>query len=278
MSIKLLPGGARLTVLGSGYSNSSFESGDGLTEDGKLWEDIAGDLGYDFGDDVDWDEIAGDEGWADDMIYIDDNGYISSDGIGTPALPADTLVNISSGLEQTADADKQYLKYTVPKKAFLNISSQKVTQEKVEGNPGSGRPHKYSPAVYWIQWSSNNAYLFLDKPFKHTDANGGNISVSDTSIAVRGGSRKRVFWSSCSTQFSTALFPNDFKHIPVEYIAWQYLHGPFDTVLVAEGEETINTQTIKEQIEADNDVIEVVGGARYERTVIDGKVYYKLIR
>lgn len=278
MSIKLLPGGARLTVLGSGYSNSSFESGDGLTEDGKLWEDIAGDLGYDFGADVDWDEIAGDEGWADDVIYIDDNGYISSDGIGTPAIPEETLVNISSGLEGTMTSDELLLGWTVPEKAFLNISKSKVSQEMVEEKPGSGRPHKYSPAVYWIQWDSNTAYLFLDRPFKHTNADGGNIEVEDMGLSIRDGYKKTVYWSSCSTQFSTALFPNDFKHIPVRYICWQFLYGTFDKVLLTGGEQTINTQTLKEQMAADNDVIEVVGGARYERTVIDGKVYYKLIR
>lgn len=278
MSIKLTPGACRLTVLGSGYSNSSVESGDGLTEDGKLWQDIAGDLGYDFGADVDWDQIAGDVDWSEDVVYIADDGSISADGTGTAAMPEDTLLSISEGLESTAQADTKYLQYTLPKKFMLSISNKKVRQETSWVSSDSGRPHKFSPSVYWIQWSENNAILFLSEPFKHSDANGENIEVSREMITIRDGSNKNVYWSSCATQFSTALFPDDYKHIPPQYVAWQWMWGTFDTVLVSEGEETINTQTLKEQLAADNDVIEVVGGARYERTVIDGKTYYKLIR
>ena len=58
MSLHMAAEMARLTVLGTGWGNTSFDSGPGFTIDGELWRDIAIDLDYDFGDDTDWDLIA----------------------------------------------------------------------------------------------------------------------------------------------------------------------------------------------------------------------------
>jgi hypothetical protein len=84
---------ARLTVLGTGWSNTAIDSGEGFTIDGEMWKDIATELGYDFGDDVDWDNIAENE-WPDfdwsQVIYKtpDGNVYTDPDGTGVWTMPA----------------------------------------------------------------------------------------------------------------------------------------------------------------------------------------------
>lgn len=257
MSIKMIPGAARLTVLGSGWSNSSIESGDGLTEDGQLWEDIAGDLGYDFGEDVDWDQISGDTGWADD-IYVDDNG--------NEWLPEDDFIEISIGLESVEIQDKILKQYAIDAAILKTLYGGKVTEEPEGVNNGNGRPHQYSPGVYYIQRGALDAVLFLGEPFYHSDANGGNLTVNDESVTIRDGSTKSVYWSECSTFFSANLLPSKYKSIPIQYICWQCLHGSFNHVLVSSNPNTITTSMIQ------------AGEVQYETMTIDGKTYYKLIR
>ena len=91
--IKFTKAAARLTVLGSGWNNSSINSGDGLTEDGKLWEDIAGDLGYDYGDNVDWDNLAGGDDWSDKIVTAED---------GNRYIPAQVIVALAGFFEEIA--------------------------------------------------------------------------------------------------------------------------------------------------------------------------------
>lgn len=257
MSIKMIPGAARLTVLGSGYSNTSVESGDGLTEDGKLWQDIAGDLGYDIGDDVDWDQISGDTGWSDN-IYVDDNGI--------EWLPEDDLLKISNELESTSNQDEELKIYSVEAAVLKTLYGGKVTEEPEGVNTGADRPHKYSPGVYYIQIGDHNAVLFLDEPFQHSDVNGDNIVVYSEAITMRDGSSKAVYMSECSTTFSANYLPAKYGAIPIKYICWQCIYGSFDHVLVGSNPNTITTSMIQ------------AGEAQYETMTIDGKTYYKLIR
>lgn len=89
MSLHLNPKMSRLTVLGSGWSNTSFESGPGFTPEGDLWQEIAEILDFDFGEDVDWDLIAESE-WPEfpwqDIVFTDpefpDITYTDPDGDG----------------------------------------------------------------------------------------------------------------------------------------------------------------------------------------------------
>lgn len=93
MSLHMQAEKARLTVLGTGWSNTAIDSGEGFTIDGEMWKDIATELGYDFGDDVDWDNIAENE-WPDfdwsQVIYKtpDGNVYTDPDGTGVWTMPA----------------------------------------------------------------------------------------------------------------------------------------------------------------------------------------------
>lgn len=283
MSIKLLPGAARLTVLGSGYSNTSIESGDGLTEDGKLWEDIAGDLGYDFGEDVDWDQISGGEiDWSDDVIYVGNDGAIYSDingtgtwtsedgteysGGGTMAVEKNALERISDGLSKTAQKDRELLSYAIDAAVLKSIYGGPVTEEKNVYVDHPERPHKFSPGVYYIQQSAGTAMLFLGEPFAHTTKDGGNMTVNNEGISIRDGSTKEVYWSSCSTFFSDKTLPADIGWIPIQYICWQCLHGSFNHVLVSSNPNTITTSMIQ------------AGESKYETFTENGKTYYKLIR
>lgn len=273
MSIKLLPGAARLTVLGSGYSNSSVESGDGLTEDGRLWQDIAGDLGYDFGDNVDWDQIAGDGiDWS-DVVYTDSGGniYTSDEAEDVDAdldtwVPEETILGISDSLEATAVQDATLNQYAIDAAVLKTLYGGKVSEEDCILYEGSERPHKFAPPVYYIQQSATDAVLFLDEPFYHATALGGDITVNDKAITIRDGSTKAVYWSSCSTFFSDNVLPSEYSWMPIQYICWQCLHGSFNHVLVSSNPNTITTSMIQ------------AGEALYETMTIDGKTYYKLIR
>ncbi len=60
MSLNLEKNKARMTVMGYGWNDSVTDSGDGTTEDGLALEDFCDDLGYDFGDNFDWDSLAQD--------------------------------------------------------------------------------------------------------------------------------------------------------------------------------------------------------------------------
>lgn len=291
MSIKLLPGGARLTVLGSGYSNASFESGDGLTEDGKLWEDIAGDLGYDFGDDVDWDQIAGGEiDWSEDVIYVGNDGTIYSDidgtgewksedgkeydGDGTMAVEKNALESISDGLMAVVEQDNELIRYAIDEATLKSLYGGPVSEEKTVIVDHPERPHKFSPPVYYIQDSYNTAYLFSGEPFSHTTQDGGNMTVYDEGVTIRNpddiygdlSNIRYVYWSSCTTLFTDKYLPADIGWMPIQYICWQCLYGSFNRVLITERPDTITTSMIQ------------AGESQYETFTENGKTYYKLIR
>ena len=109
MSLHLAAKAARLTVLGCGWSNTPIDSGDALTMDGILLQDIADLLDYDYGPNVDWDLLADD--FPDDfdwskVIYTDDGwepiideGTILNPGIvtGVDPISGDYTIPLPSG-------------------------------------------------------------------------------------------------------------------------------------------------------------------------------------
>ena len=278
MSISLLPGATRLTVLGSGWSSTAVESGDGLTEDGKLWEDVAGDLGYEFGDDVDWDEISGSIDWS-DSIYTDQYGNIYTDPYGTGVwtnpetgleydgsgnlwLTEDQITSVSDALGNTADADADLTQYGIDRTALIGLYGGPVSQEGEIVASGSDRPHKFSPPVFFIQEDYNTAWLFLSEPFYHSTAAGGNVEVYDEAVTIRPGDRRAVYWSSCTTHFTDKYLPPRFSNIPIQYVCWQCLHGSFFDVLVKKTDKTITTDKI------------LGGTSGLETKIHDGIKYY----
>lgn len=262
MSIHMIPGAARLTVLGSGWSETALESGDAFTEDGELLDNVAEDLGYDIGDDVDWDLIADDAGinW-DDVIYTDDNGniyddadgdgvWLDADGIeypggGTQWLPEDQMLELSDMMENLAQDDAALMQYSIPNDVLPTLYGGKVTEEITPVQSGSDRPHYYTPAVWYVQKSGNNGIIFLDEPFYHGTAAGGSITVYDKAITIRDGSSKAVYWSSCTTKFSNENLPSPYNSYPEEYVCWQCLHGSLSDALIAANDSTITSEDIK---------------------------------
>ena len=279
MSIRMLPGAARLTVLGSGWSNTSLESGDAYTEDGELLDNVADNLGYEIGDDVDWDLIADDADiqW-DEIIYTDGEGNIYTDpdgdgvwtdgngaeypGGGTQWLPEDQLLELSDMLEGLAQADAALMQYSIPNDILPTLYGGKVTAEITPTQSGSDRPHHYTPAVWFIQKSGNDGIIFLDEPFYHGTASGGSITVYDTAITIRDGSSKAVYWSSCTTKFSTTNLPSPYSSYPEEYVCWQCLHGSLSDALIATGSNTITSEDIKN------------GTSGLTTMIHDGQTYY----
>lgn len=284
MSIRMIPGAARLTVLGSGWSNTAIESGDGFTEDGELLDDIAGDLGYDIGDDVDWDLIAGDTdiNW-DDIIYTDEDGNIytdpDGDGIWTDPLTGleypgdgmqwiteDQLLDMSDLMEDLAASDASLMQYSIPNDVLPTLFGGKVTTEITPTVTGSDRPHYYTPAVWYIQNGSSNGIIFLDEPFFHGTASGGSITVYDEAITIRDGSSKAVYWSSCTTQFTTAMLPSPYSGYPIQYVCWQCLYGSLSDALISKNDNTITSDDIKN------------GTTGLKTMTYDGKTYYAVTK
>ena len=284
MSIRMIPGAARLTVLGSGWSNTAIESGDGFTEDGGLLDDISGDLGYDIGDDVDWDLIAGDTdiNW-DDIIYTDEDGNIytdpDGDGIWTDPLTGleypgdgmqwiteDQLLDMSDLMEDLAASDASLMRYSIPNDVLPTLFGGKVTTEITPTVTGSDRPHYYTPAVWYIQNGSSNGIIFLDEPFFHGTANGGSITVYDEAITIRDGSSKAVYWSNCTTQFTTANLPSPYSGYPIQYVCWQCLYGSLRDALISKNDNTITSDDIKN------------GTTGLKTMTYNGKTYYAVTK
>ena len=284
MSIRMIPGAARLTVLGSGWSNTAIESGDGFTEDGELLDDIAGDLGYDIGDDVDWDLIAGDTdiNW-DDIIYTDEDGNIYTDpdgdgiwtdpltgleypGDGTQWITEDQLLDMSDLMEDLAASDASLMQYSIPNDVLPTLFGGKVTTEITPTVTGSDRPHYYTPAVWYIQNGSSDGIIFLDEPFFHGTASGGSITVYDEAITIRDGSSKAVYWSSCTTQFTTAMLPSPYSGYPIQYVCWQCLYGSLSDALISKNDNTITSDDIKN------------GTTGLKTMTYNGKTYYAVTK
>lgn len=262
MSIKMTPGSSRLTVLGSGWSNYSVESGDGLTEDGKLWEDIAGDLGFDFGVDTDWDNLAGEYTWTDGNVEV--NNW--SDGViidedGNTLIDERTLFDLVGALNRTAQKDSELMRYSVAPTVLKRLRGGPVTEETEPDNTDPQRPHKYAPPVFYIQVSEDQAYLFLDERFYHTNASGGSLTVNEKHIKIRTGSTQAVYWSSCATHFSDTYLPDAYQGYPIEYVCWQCLYGSFSDVLVSSTDKTATVEDIK-------------AGKVYKKKVMKNMTYY----
>lgn len=275
MSIRMLPNAARLTVLGSGWSETDLESGDAFTEGGNIYEDIAGDLGYDLGDDLDWDYIAGDDADFDDFIYTDEEGNIftdedlwdmSEDEVSNldTWIPEDHLVGISDRLAEVANNDSKFAQYNIEKSVLNKLFGGPTTIEGTVVTSGSDRPHAYYPPVFYIQRSSNNATLFLNTSFAHVDAEGDPISVSHEFLSVRPNDSRPVYWSDCTTHFWDNILPAEYQSYPISYICWQCMYGPFKDALLQTNEGTITTGMI------------LKGNALYTTMTVNGVTYYKL--
>ena len=254
MSLTFGPAAARLTVLGSGWNNSSINSGDGLTEDGKLMEDIAGDLGYDYGDNVDWDTIAGDQNWTEE-IYTDASGALF--------LPGAIMMDVVDYYANLAKKDGDLLQYAVPANVAKTLYGGMVSQERQWDPADTERPHKYFPDVYYIQLSENRAVLFQEEAFWHRHVDGTNEGVNDISITIRSGSAMKVYWSTCSTHFDDNYLPAPYDSYPIQYVCWQCLWGSFEDKLISATENTVTA----EQVE---------NGEVFEKTTINGETYYKI--
>lgn len=284
MSLHFEPNMARLSVIGTGWSNTSIDSGGGFTVDGELWKDIANDLDYKFGDDVDWDLIADTEmpdfDWS-DIIYKDSDGNIYTDidgdgiwrnpetgleypGGGTMYIPEDSLADISDKLADIAQKDSQLSRYSIPDDVIPTLYGGKVSTEIHQTVTGSDRPHTYTPACWYIQTSHGSATLFLGEPFYHGTASGGSITVYDEAFSTRDGSRKAIYYSDCSTQFTDTYLPSPYSSYPIQYVCWQCIYGSLDKSLVGTKDSTITTDSIKN------------GSSNLDYITVNGKKYYKV--
>ena len=263
MSLHMTAKMARLTVLGCGHGNNAVESGDGYTAEGLLLEDVAETLGYDYGDDVDWDQIVDNDlddfDWS-QVIYTDDDGTIYADddgdgvwtddngneygGGGTMWLPTDSLVDMSDLLDDLAEGDSILSQYSIPDSELKSLYGGKASSEATVVDTGSDRPHSYSPAIWYIQRTSMMACIFLDAPFTHYRANSETVEVYDEAITIRDGSVKAVYWSDCTTRFTDKLLASPYNTYPIQYVCWQCLYGSLSDALISANADTITSADI----------------------------------
>ena len=284
MSLHLNPNMCRLTVLGSGWGNMSLESGPAFTVEGQLWDEIAVLLDYDTGSDVDWDLIAQQE-WPDfdwsDVIYTDLGGTVYTDfdgdgiwtdpltgieypGGGTMWVPQGDLLQFSDMLDSIADSDENYAQYNIPQDVLNSIKGGPISIE--QQNPsafGDDGPHRYEPYCYVIQLRQTLSVIFNAEIFHHLH-NSGEYDIDTTTIVIRDGSSKTVYYGDCNTHNYDVLVPSPYNGYPKAYICWQCLYGPFSEALIGKTEDTITSDEIRAGTSGLPSMI--YGGGRYYAT------------
>lgn len=273
MSLRMAIGAARLTVLGSGWSDTTIESGDGFTIDGQLWEDIADLLNYDFGDDVDWDDIAESEypdfDWSkviyetpDGTIYTDPNGTgiwtdpltgLEYPGGGNMYVPESEMVKFSDKLGDLAAEDSGFVSYSIPQETLNSLPIGGPTSR-----GGSNPAHLYSPpARYYIL--SSNSIIFTSGQLSHKAEGGSEFVVVEASFAIHGSESRTAYFDNCHPLYQevggasiVSLLPSaysglssscsDVRH---KYLVWQLCYGSFDGTLIETTPDTISTEDIQ---------------------------------
>lgn len=282
MSLHFAPRMARLTVTGTGWSNTAIDSGGGFTVDGQLWKDVADGLDYRSGEEVDWDLISSTEqpqiDWT-QIIYEDENGniYTDEDGDGiwrNPEsktehpenakllLPEEILWEMSDSLTKIAEEDGKLLQYNIEADVIPTLYGGKVTTETHPIYTSDDRPHTYAPACWYIQTNDTTAVIFLDEPFYHARANGGSVEVYDEAFSTRDGSRKAIYYSTCNTLFTETYLPNPYSSYPIVYVCWQCVYGSLERYLIGTKDTTASTEDIKED------------KSGLEKKIYNGKTYY----
>lgn len=284
MSLHLSPNMCRLTVLGSGWSDTEIESGDGYTEEGQTGEDIGELLDYDFGEDVDWDLLA-DQEWPDldlsDFIYTDPGGDVYTDpdgdgiwtdplsgleypGGGTMWIPEDDLITMSDTLSDIATGDESYMQYNIPQEVLDQIKGGPISIEQQTPSAfGNDGPHRYEPYCYVVQLRQTLSIIFNAEIFHHLH-NSGEYDIDTTTIVIRDGSSKTVYYGECNTHNYDFLVPSPYNGYPRAYICWQCLYGPFSKALIRKTENTISSDDIRN------------GTSGLQTMTYNGQTYYAL--
>lgn len=266
MSLHMAKGMARLTVLGAGWSNAAIESGDGFTLEGEMLKDLAEEFGFDIGDDVDWDLISEndfpDVDWS-EAIYTDDLGNIYTDddkdgvwkdpntgfeysGGGKAWLPENTMASIADKLHSIADEDSQYARYNIPQDVLNSIKGGPISSEQQSPSAfGDNGPHYYRPFAYVIQWRQTLSYVFNSEIIEHGSAKGDVYNIDTTTIVIRDGSSKTVYYGACNTHNFDPIVPSPYNSYPVAYVCWQCLYGSFDRALIGVSTDTTTGDDIR---------------------------------
>lgn len=247
---------ARLTVLGTGWSNTVIEGEDAYTEEGDILDDLLEDLGFEQGDDVDLDLIAEDIGIDMDDFYEDDDGTW---------LTEDALCDYLDSLSDTADSDAYYMAYNIPEDVIASIKAGPISYEVEPYSwPDSGSPHHYIPSAYFVQLRQKYCTLFNSAMFDHGSATGETYTISTETIAIREGTSKTVYHAGCNTDNGGPLVPSPYSGYPEGFIAWQCLYGSFESQLISKNEDTITSDDIRS------------GTSGLESKIVDGVTYYKV--
>ncbi len=185
MSLIFEPNSARLSVIGNGWNNVSFDSGNGFVFDDELWRDLAFDLNFEFDPNLDFGELELPEFDFSDIIFdLDGTIYTEMDGVwknpltgavypggGTRWISEDRLISSAGRLSNNAHYYDYYMnKWVIPQSVIDGMMEkmQKVQSIEIEDASVSVTHSivaEFDPSV-WIYWARNQLWAILGEKFK----------------------------------------------------------------------------------------------------------------
>lgn len=196
--------------------------------------------------------------WTDPTTGMDFNG------VGDMWVPESMLADMSDSLTDIAASDAGYGQYNIPQDVLDQIKGGPIgTEQQSPSAFGDNGPHYYTPPAYVIQYRNTQSYVFNAEPFTHGNAKGETYTIDTTTIVIRDGSSKTVYYGLCNTHNFDPVVPSPYSSYPVAYICWQCLYGSFSNYLIIKTDDTITTEDIESGNTGKNTM--TINGERYYR-------------
>lgn len=222
MSLLFKPNSARLSVIGNGWNNVSFDSGGGFVFDDLLWKDIALDLDYDFDMDMDFGELDLPEFDLSDIIFdLDGTIYTEMDGAwrnpltgelypggGEMWMAENLWVKASNRLSSNAKAYSAYMRFVIPQSV---IDEMRKTMKKVfaiEVTVKTGSPFYIFRPLVWMFRIRKHICAFLEQPFEREGRGYGTVPQYMENIKFLGHEIPPVCESDVSINFDDIISAN----------------------------------------------------------------------
>ena len=189
MSLLFKPNSARLSVIGNGWNNVSFDSGGGFVFDDLLWKDIALDLDYDFDMDMDFGELDLPEFDLSDIIFdLDGTIYTEMDGAWRNPLTGELypgggdmwisekgLLKAAGKLSNNAYYYEWWMQYSIPQKTLdqMRANAKQFSGVGAYDSNGRWRYWGWNKKVWWVIYNFIDhkpaAECFLEEEFEESN-------------------------------------------------------------------------------------------------------------
>lgn len=183
MSLLFKPNSARLSVIGNGWNNVSFDSGGGFVFDDLLWKDIALDLKFEFDPNIDFGELNLPEFDFSDIIFeLDGVIYTEMDGAwrnpltgelypgGGDMWMTENLWLNASGVLGSYSTKLDVMKYNIPPAELEKMYRRDLLITKAHIKD-AGYHYFSTPCHIWLE-AGLVAYFFSSEGFKIFENNG----------------------------------------------------------------------------------------------------------